>query len=175
MEKKRSNSVITTTQEGSVLKFNVLGAGELSIDLSSLSTTIQDRAMAHGMKQRISDAAALSCNPETGKPATAQEKYEAMKALVDHYNSGADEWNIARSSGGIGRTSNVLQAIANVYKLDVDGARAYVEKTAVKRGIEYKAALALWKQSDKIVAELARMATAAPTKINADDLLDEME
>lgn len=176
MEKKRANSIITTAlnDEGKTLTFSVLGAGELHLDLTALGKAVIERALVHGMKQRISDAAAIPCNPETGKPATPQEKFEAMQALVEHYNSGTDEWAIGRvGGGGAPRAANTLQAIANVYSLDLDGARAYVEKTAAKRGIDYKAALALWKSSDKIAEELARMA-AAKSKVDADGLLDEL-
>jgi hypothetical protein len=175
--KKRSNAVVTMTEQGGMLVFDVLGAGKLTLDLGKVHPDILTRAAIHGFKQRISDAAAIPCDPETGHPATALEKYENMARLVDHYNSGAAEWNRARATGeGKGQNaSKTLTAIMNVYKLaDIEAAKTYVEKTAVKRGIEYGEALALWRSSDKIKEELARMAMAAPTKINADDLLSEL-
>lgn len=173
--KKRANAVVTMEQAGNELVFNVLGAGAMRLDMGKISEAILTRAAIHGLKQRISDAAAIPCDAETGKPATPAEKFTAMQALVDHYNSGSAEWSRRAEAGE--RTPNggkVLQAIMNVYQFStVEKARETVEATAAKRGIEYKAALALWKSSDKVAAELTRMATAT-AKVDADDLLDEL-
>jgi len=176
-EKKRANAVVTMEQQDKRLVFNVLGAGKVELDLTKVHSDILERAAIHGLKQRISDAAALPCDTETGLPATALEKYENLSKLVEHYNSGTGEWNRTRVAGeGKGpNAAKTLTAIANVYKLaDTDAAKVYVEKTAVKRGIEYSEALALWRSSDKIKEELARMAAATPSKVNADELLGEL-
>lgn len=175
--KKRANAVVTMAQTENTLVFNVLGAGVITLDMGKLNEAVLKRAAIHGLKQRISDAAAIPCDPETGKPASPADKYAAMEALVAHYNSGAGEWARNRAEGGE-RTPNggkILTAIMTVYQFSsVEKARQTVEATAAKRGIEYKAALALWKKSDKIAAELARMASAEAT-VDADDLIDELE
>jgi hypothetical protein len=175
--KKRSNAIVTMTEQGELLVFDVHGAGKLTLDLTKVHPDNRDRAVVRGFKQRIADAAAIPCDPETGLPASPQIKFEHMSRLTAHYNSGAADWNLTRATGeGAGlAASKTLTAIMNVYKLEgIEAARAYVEKTAVKRGIEYGEALALWRSSDKIREELARMAAAAPTKVNADALLGEL-
>lgn len=174
--KKRANAVVTMEQAGNNLSFNVLGAGTITLDMTKLNEAILTRAAIHGLKQRISDAAAIPCDPETGKPASPADKFVAMEALVNHYNSGSSEWARNRAEGGE-RAPNggkILTAIMNVYKFStVEKAREVVEATAKKRGIEYKAALNIWKSSDKIAAELSRMAAATST-VDADDLLGEL-
>jgi len=100
--KPKSNSVIThvINASGNLLAFRVMGAGEVALDMLKLNEAIITRAAIHGMIQRISDAAAISRDPETGKPATPAEKLAAMSALVEHYHSGASEWSRVGVGGG---------------------------------------------------------------------------
>jgi len=177
MEKKRANAVVTMEQREGVLVFKVLGGGEIELNMQDLHPDVLARAAVHGLKQRISDAAAIPCDPETGKPARPSDKFAAIEALVRHYASGTADWNRVRASGE-GASPNggkVLTAINNVYAFgSIEKAREVVEKTAAKQGIEYKAALALWRKSDKIAAELVRMAGESAKGVNADDLLNEL-
>ena len=174
--KKRSNAVVTMEQTGNVLKFNVLGGGVIELNMADIHPDILTRAAIHGMKQRISDAAAIPCDTETGKPASPVDKFVAIEALVRHYASGSADWSRRAASGerSAPNSGKILTAIMNVYKFSsVEKAREVVEATAKKRDIEYKAALNVWKSSDKIAAELVRMASA-DTKVDADDLLNEL-
>lgn len=95
----KSNSVITHSVAGNVLTFNVIGFGELKFDTDKVSNECANHAALHGFTQRISDAAAISRDPETGKSATPQEKYDAMAQLIAHYESGTSEWSRVRSDG----------------------------------------------------------------------------
>lgn len=97
--KAKSNSVITHEQTDSGLIFNVLGVGALTFDPTKAHKHNRVSAEAHGWIQRISDAAAISRNPDTGKPATPQEKFDAMAKLVAHYESGTAEWSRVREAG----------------------------------------------------------------------------
>ena len=174
---KRSNAVVTVETIGAHMAFTVAGCGTVTLDLNSLSQPNQQRALIHGMKQRISDAAAIPCDPDTGLPATPAEKFEAISALVEHYNSGTDEWARVRAAGdGSLRTGQTLTAFANVY-YEGDMGKAEVTMLAfeTKRGIDRKAALKIWAGSDKIIAEVARMKAEQATTVDADDLLAELE
>lgn len=91
--KAKSNSVITHNVVGSLITFTVLGVGKIPFDTGNASSDCGRHAMIHGFIQRISDAAAISRDPETGEPATPQDKFDAMKRLVDHYESGTSEWS----------------------------------------------------------------------------------
>lgn len=90
--------VVTNGQEGAARRT----IGELVLDLTKVSAANLDYAAFHGFKQRIADKAALSRDEKSGKPATPEEKLEAMRALVDYYNSGAEGWSPARSAERVG-------------------------------------------------------------------------
>jgi hypothetical protein len=173
--KTKSNSVITVTLDGNMQKFNVLGAGELVLDLSKLAEAIRVRAMAHGMKQRISDAAAIPCDKDTGLPATPEEKLEAMRRLVEHYMTGSAEWSPARTSGG-GATKDTsgitLQAMKRVWPdKDCEGLAFKLE---TKRGITRREAYAEFAKTKEVMEAIAAI-KAEHSTVSADDLLDEME
>lgn len=103
---KRSNSIIGTEiirrpedQEPIGIMFTVKGAGVVSLQLSKIHADNLRHAAIHGMIQRISDAAAISRNPETGAAASPEAKLEAMQKLVAHYESGTAEWTRVREAG----------------------------------------------------------------------------
>lgn len=79
--------------------FSVAGAGETTLHCERLSGEVMEYAALHGLKQRIADAAALSRDDTTGKPATPAEKLAAMQQLVDFYETGTKEWNRKREGG----------------------------------------------------------------------------
>lgn len=100
---KRANWTIAHKIEGQLVKFAVKGAGDLVLDLAKVNSANRARAELHGFVQRISDAAAMARDSKTGASATPQQKFEAMKRLVEHYESGSEEWSPARSTEGVGR------------------------------------------------------------------------
>lgn len=100
---KRANWTIAHKIEGESIMFSVKGAGNLILNTREVSEANRNRAMLHGMVQRISDAAAMARDSKTGASATPQEKFEAMRRLVEHYQSGSGEWSPARSVEGVGR------------------------------------------------------------------------
>lgn len=102
---KRSNWVIAHTVKDGVITWSVKDAGTLALHLDMVHTSNMLRAAIHGFVQRISDAAAIARDSETGKSATPAEKFQAMKRLVDHYASGAAEWSLVREGGGTRATS----------------------------------------------------------------------
>lgn len=125
--KAKSNSVITTEVDGSRITFNVQGAGSLELDMEVCSESVLNRATVHGLKQRISDAAALARDTKTGRSATPAEKFAAMQELVLHYMSGTSEWSTRRegagSQGGI-----LLQALCAMRPdKSADDVRAFLQ------------------------------------------------
>lgn len=100
---KRANWTIAHKIEGRLVRFSVKDAGELVLDVSKVHVANCQRAELHGFVQRISDAAAMARDSKTGASATPQQKYEAMKKLVEHYHTGSVEWSPARNTEGVGR------------------------------------------------------------------------
>jgi hypothetical protein len=93
--KVKSNSTITHEwlHDGRI-KFAVRGAGERVFDPRLASTECKHFAQMPGFTQRVSDGGALSRNPDTGLPATPQDKWAKMNRIMDHYESGATIWEM---------------------------------------------------------------------------------
>ncbi len=93
----RKNSVVSVAIDSSVIAFTIVGAmddgsdAKITVDTSKLADEITERAMYHGLVQKISDAAAL------GKDSTPSDKYHAMKAVADRLIDG--EWKQSRGEG----------------------------------------------------------------------------
>lgn len=99
---KRANWTIAhkVDVEAGAITWNVKGAGEIKLDLALVHEENRKRAMLHGFVQRVSDAAAQGRDGKTGASATPQQKYEAMRRLVEHYQGGSAEWSPARTGDG---------------------------------------------------------------------------
>lgn len=93
----KTNSVIETRVDGATLFLTFANGEELRLNPNELSADIATAACLHGLKQKLCDAAAMSRNPETGKPATVEEKYAAVRAVYDRLLRG--EWNAAKGEG----------------------------------------------------------------------------
>jgi hypothetical protein len=119
----KRNSVINVTETEAGLTFTVSGAGDVALEFAKISPTNRVRAETHGWKQRISDAAAMSCDGE-GRTASPMEKLTAMRALVMHYESGAAEWSRRAEAAGP-RGGFLFEALSRMYpEADV---RAYLD------------------------------------------------
>ena|ERR1700740_706466 len=187
--KAKSNSIITTQiPEGTnTIVFTVKGAGganehgqatdaTLTLDLLKVAESVKARATIHGFIQRVSDKAAISRNTENGQPATPQEKFEAMKGLVDHFMSGSEEWAPSRA-GGSGRKPGgldiiVLQAVAEVTGKDVAAVRGMVEAGAKAKAITQVQFLAALGSSGKVAPVVERMRAEAVADLDGDELLE---
>lgn len=86
---------------------------ELRIAADMISVAIAQQAMMHGLKQKLVDAAAISRDPETGRAATIETKYAAIREVYDRLLSG--EWN-KRREGGAGASGGLLfRALVRMY------------------------------------------------------------
>jgi len=174
--KRKSNSVVTSQQtDDGRLVITVLGAGEVEFNPALVHADNRAHAEVHGWIQRLSDRAAMSRNPETGKPATPAEKFNAIKALAEYYMTGAAEW--ALSGGGGGGKSLTVEAIARVKGVAYDAAQTLIEQFAeTKHGGDVKAALAFLRSGKRVMEamEAIRRERAAAPRIDADKAVDEL-
>ncbi len=92
MARKNAIVSIERNEETGELRFAVAGEGEFSLNPASLSDAIRNRALLHGIVQKISDAAAM------GKGATPGDKFAAMKSVADRLADG--EWSKRNGEGG---------------------------------------------------------------------------
>ncbi len=176
-------SVITTTvsEDQTRITFHVKGAGELVLDLGKVNSAILTRARTHGFIQRVSDKAAIPCDTTTGKPATPGMKLEAMRAMVEHFESGASEWNIKRAEGAGRKPKDgldplVIAAVCEVTGKDETAVRAIIAAGAEAKQVkpaQYLGALA-GAAKVKAVVERLREEQLASSELDGDELLGEL-
>lgn len=138
----------------------------LSIDATTLNGDIQAMATLHGLKQKLVDAAAISRNPDTGRSATIDDKYNAVKEVYDRLIAG--QWNKNREGGSV-RGGLLFRALCILYADKTpEAVRAFLEKKTPKE----KAAL---RELPKIAAIIATLKDDTDTDgIDGDALLDEL-
>lgn len=105
-ETTKRTPAITATIDGMVLTFTGDNGRVLTIDARTLSTSILDSAIMHGLKQKVGDAAAISRNPETGRSATTDDKFDAMSEVLNRLMAG--NWTKPREAGDGARAGGLL-------------------------------------------------------------------
>lgn len=105
------------------ITFTVPGVSEpLVLNLDSVSESCRTYAAYHGFGQRCGDAAAIERAANGGKTAAPQDKWNAIAALVQHYNSGAEAWSPKRSES-VGSDELLLARALVVVYPDKDAER----------------------------------------------------
>lgn len=172
---KTINTTVRTdgglTGNGS-LRIDVTGFDSLVVQLRDISEAMIEQAALHGLKQKIVDAAALSRNPDTGRSATAADKYNAMKEVLDRIMAG--EWNKARGDGsGTGAGGLLFAALCRLYTVKTaEEIRAFLDaKTAAEQ--------AALRKNPKVAAVIetikAERVKDAPDDADTDDMLAELD
>lgn len=70
------------------------GLESVTLSADSASDANRTYAMLHGFAARIGDNAAITKSAENGFKVTETMRREAVVELVNHYASGADDWNV---------------------------------------------------------------------------------
>ena len=146
------------------LKF---GNGEtILISTNNLAPSIQIQAMVHGLKQKLVDAAALSRNPDTGRSATIDDKYNAVREVYDRLLAG--NWNKGRGdSSSTGNGGLLFRALCQMYPNKTPEAlRAFLDGKT-------KSECAALRATPKIAAIIDTL-RAPSGDIDTDDLLSEL-
>lgn len=165
-ETKAITSTIHDDMSGLTLAF---GNGEtIVIGAADLPAAIAARALWHGVSAKLVDAAAISRNPDTGRSATIDDKYNAVFEVYKRLLAG--QWNKTRdgSSGGAGGL--LFRALCRLYPAKTPEAlRAYLE------GKDAKEQAALRKVA-KIAAIIEEIKAESQTDSgDGDDLLNELD
>lgn len=181
--KQRANSAYIFTLRDGKLVWTYPGIGELVLDPDKVSATNRARFIVHGMKQRVNDAAALDADA-SGR-VDPRAKFEEMKRMIEHLESGTEEWNMRPSAGATGPASYVTQALValGTYQgVDVstpDLANAFVRRVAEHPKFALKGEMAKarkWLEANsKIIREkIAELRAAEAPAIDADAALGEL-
>ena len=166
----KSNSVIETVVDGCELTVRVADFEPIHVDIRTLADDVRAAATLHGLKQKICDAAAISRDPETGHPASARDKYDAMVTVAMRLRAG--EWNAKRGDGtGAGAGAGGLLARALV-RFTGKSAAEIREFLAAKTRAEH-AALRANPKIAAIIDEL-RAERGGAGDVDTDEMLSEL-
>lgn len=163
------------------LTFEVAGAGSTIVMLGNLSPEVRKQAVVYGIGVRVSRMAAIARDTKSGKSATPAEKFARIKACAEHYNSGADTWELARGATGPrgpdGYTQLVIEAVAIIQGIELETMAGRVKALCEKRQETIAAwakriAAATGENGDKIRAEVLRLQQKAAPASSIDDDLD---
>jgi hypothetical protein len=159
-------ATIGRTPEGQAgsLALTFANGKKLILAANQLSDDIMAEALIHGLKQKLVDAAAISRNPTTGKSATVDDKYQAVKEVYDRLLSGA--WNAER---GEGQGTLLVQALCRMHGKDATVVREWLGK---KSEDEVKAL----RVNPKVAAIIAQIQAerAKVENIDSDAMLNEL-
>lgn len=109
----KKSSVVSLTKTEDSVSWTIAGFPPIVATFAAIQAAgMEVRAALHGMGQKGSDAAAISRDPDTGKPATPAAKYAAIKAVVDRVLSGT--WDAPRGDG-TGRGSILFEALTRLF------------------------------------------------------------
>lgn len=104
---------IEATIKGRVLTLAFSNGQALELDAGQLTDGIVEQALMHGLKQKLVDAAAISRDPDTGRTATIDTKFAAVKEVFDRLLAG--EWNKRREGAGAVTGGLLFAAMCRVY------------------------------------------------------------
>lgn len=167
----KNTPAIDATIEADSIRYGTLklvfadGRG-ITINGDDLPTGLQRMAMMHGLKQKLVDAAAIGRDPDTGRSATIDDKYDAVREVYDRLLAG--EWNKTRE-GGAATGGVMLRALMMVYPTKTKEQLA--EYLKGKSAAE-KAALKL---VPKIAAAIDTIMATKVADVDTDALLDELD
>jgi hypothetical protein len=168
-EQKRTPAIAAEIVDGS-LQLVFANGQRLEINpQEQLTDELYQYAAMHGLKQKLVDAAAISRNPETGRAASIEDKYNAVKAVFDRLLAG--QWNAPREGAGAGG-GLLFKALCRMYagKKTDEAIREFLEaktdaeKTALRKNPKVAAII------EEIRAESGKAAN-----IDTDELLGELE
>lgn len=109
----KSPAIDACTDNGAlVLTFS--NGMKLRLDPALLNADVREAALLHGFKQKLVDAAAISRDPATGKTATIETKYAAVREVFDRLHEGL--WNKRREGAGAVSGGLLFAAMCRVYE-----------------------------------------------------------
>ena len=169
MNTTKRNAAITAEIDGNVIALQFANGETLALHGAALNADIQQYAMMHGLKQKLVDAAAISRNPENGRAASIDDKFQAVKAVYDRLLAG--QWNATREGGGGGSGGLLFKALCRMYSNKSPeqiaaflAGKTDADKTALRKNPKVAAII------EEIRAETGRAAN-----IDTDELLAELE
>jgi hypothetical protein len=163
----RKNAIVSVAVNDGYTGFTVSvdGHDPLLINANNLSDEVRNRAVIHGLVQKISDAAAL------GKDATPADKYNAMKAVVDRLHDG--DWSKRGDGNGDGQPAGIIFRAFHQFIIDASaeaGRDAPAEETVRALYDKKTRSEQLALRNDPRIAAIMETLRAAKVKTSSVDL-----
>jgi hypothetical protein len=164
----KSNQVVLFAENGGHLVFRVAGVdGSITLSVDSLSPETLRIAAIHGLKQKISDRAAIGRDSETGASATPEEKFAAMQETAERLANGGP-WNAVGGGEGTTKRGVLFTALCELFPgKSPDEIRDWL-------GGKSKAEQAKLRKSEKVAAKIAEIQARSGDADAGDDMLDEL-
>jgi hypothetical protein len=142
------------------------------LSLHDLSTENRIHAALRGIKEKLSDSAALPRDPVTGKSASDEEKMQEIGKMALHFKKGDVEWNPGRTGGGgTSETGGaVLRAVAAIQGVSVAEMKARIDAKAEKMKTTSRKLLNTLSTGAAVREKMAEMAPPS----DVDDLLADL-
>ena len=170
----RENAVFETTVnvEEKTISFRVVGNGNThTFDMGKAHSANVAYAALHGFKQRLVDNTAISRTNSDGtirSAATmAKLREEALVAMIEHYESGVERWNVREPGKGGARKPGIDVDIVIRAAVAVKGGtvsyadmRAYLQRRATTAGCGLDAIAASLANDPKVAAAIAEIRRA---------------
>ena len=163
---EQKKDIEATVTDGGTLILEFRHGERLALRPDDLTPEIQRAAMLHGLKQKLVDAAAISRDTVTGRAATIQTKFDAVKEIFDRITGDNPSWNKPRAGGAGGQGGLLARAIARYKNVALEQAKAYLDRLTDAQ----KQALRVDPRIAAVINEL-RLETARPAGIDTDALL----
>jgi len=166
----KRNAAVAVTINGFEMDLAFANGEHIAFNAETFGKDVWNRAVMHGLKQKLVDAAAIARNPDTGKSATIDDKYQAVLTVYERLAAG--QWNAVREGGAGNVGGLLLRALVRMYegRKTVDDLKAFLDgKTDVE-----KAAL---RKNPKVAAiiETIKAERMADEGIDTDELLGELD
>lgn len=137
----------------------------LEMDLRELNEPVRNAALIHGLKQKLVDAAAIARDTSTGRSATINDKYMAVREVFERLTSTKGTWNKQREAGTGGSGGLLVSALMRMSGKD----KSEITTFLAGKTNEEKAAL---RKNQKIAAIIAEIqAENASGDIDTESLL----
>ena len=170
----RENAAIEATIDvaAATVTYRRVATGEtLTIRAADAHPDMRHYAMLHGFKQRGADNGAVERKTKDGRIRTAAEqealRWENVRTMVDHINSGTSRWNVREPGKGGARKPEVdvdlvirAAVAANGGAVTYAYVRAYLMRRATTAGCGLEAIATSLANDPKVAAAIAEIRRA---------------
>lgn len=158
---------VAASIEGSKLTLTFSHGEVLVVDATTLEQDIILAATVHGLKQKLVDAAAIARDTTTGRSATIDDKFAAVKEIFDRLTGPSPTWNKVIKSAPSMKGGMFLAAMMELTGKSREEMIAYLDGLSK----EHTAALKLNPRVSVIMERMAAERAKPKGPDNSDELL----